>query len=60
MMDVLGINWMTFLIQIMGLAAWICLAAVIYALVEYVIERRMAAPGRTRPSDREADDIKRL
>jgi hypothetical protein len=39
-MDVLQINWMTFLTQIVGLAAWVFLAAAIYALVENQIDRR--------------------
>jgi len=39
-MDVLQINWMTFLMQVTGLAMWIFLAAAIYALVENYIDRR--------------------
>jgi len=45
-MDVLQINWMQFLMQIAGLAAWIFLAAAIYALVENYIDQRN--PGRDR------------
>lgn len=39
-MDVLQINWMTFLTQIAGLAMWVCLAAAVYALVEGQFDRR--------------------
>ena len=39
-MDVLQINWMTFLTQIAGLAAWVFLAAAIYSLVEGHFDRR--------------------
>jgi hypothetical protein len=36
----LQIDWLQFLTQIAGLAAWIFLAAAIYALVENHIDRR--------------------
>ena len=39
-MDVLQINWMTFLTQIVGLSMWVFLAAAIYALVENYVDRR--------------------
>jgi hypothetical protein len=59
-MDVLQINWVPFLTPIAGLAVWIVLAAAIYAFVEKLIDRRMAAQGRTKPSNRGADNITRL
>jgi hypothetical protein len=38
-MDVLQINYWDFFLQSIGLAAWICLVAGTYALVERVVEK---------------------
>jgi hypothetical protein len=39
-MDVLQINYTTFLMQGLALAAWVCIAAALYAVVENFIEKR--------------------
>jgi hypothetical protein len=38
-MDVLQINYWDFFLQSIGLAAWICVVAGTYALVERAVER---------------------
>ncbi len=37
-MDVLQINYFDFLMQALGLAAWVCIAAALYAIAERAIE----------------------
>jgi hypothetical protein len=39
-MDVLQINYMTFLTQAVALGIWVCIAAALYAVVENMIEGR--------------------
>jgi hypothetical protein len=39
-MDVLQINYTTFLMQALALAAWVCVAAGLYAAAEKFIEGR--------------------
>ena len=39
-MDVLQINYFDFLMQAVGLAAWVCIAAAVYAIVEKVVESK--------------------
>jgi hypothetical protein len=39
-MDVLQINYWDFFLQAVGLAAWVCVVAVIYSVIEKAVEAR--------------------
>jgi hypothetical protein len=39
-MDVLQINYWDFFLQSVGLAAWVCVVAVIYSVIERAVEAR--------------------
>jgi hypothetical protein len=47
-MDVLQINYWDFFVQSIGLAAWICVVAGVYSVVEKAVEGPSAA-GSDRP-----------
>jgi hypothetical protein len=42
-MDVLQINYWDFFIQSIGLAAWICVVAGVYSVIEKTVEGRSTA-----------------